>query len=203
MKLKYKASVYTSDGNEAGSLHRVVIDPGTEEVTHIVIQKGLLITENKVIAVAQVASASEDKVTLNCTADEVKEMSPLEIEQYAPLSDTLGQGQKYDPMTGGVYTNPTLERSIITEVKRTIPDELVALKEGAQVLSEDDEQVGNVDCLFTEPGTGKVISLAVSQGLLFKTRKFIPIQWVRMLGDDHVRLTVGAQQLEDLPADEG
>jgi sporulation protein YlmC with PRC-barrel domain len=197
MEFKDGASVYTSNGSITGSLYRVVIDPETKKVTHIVIQKGLLVKEDKVIAMEKVASASPEKVTLNCTVDEIKEMPPLEIEKYEPMSGNSGREQNYDPLAGRMYWT---ERSVIMETKRTIPDELVALKEGARVMIENDEHVGNVERVFTEPETGKVTHFIVSQGLLLKTRKTVPIQWVGMLDDVTVRLSVGIQQLEALPA---
>jgi uncharacterized protein YrrD len=168
----------------------------TKEVTHIVIQKGLFNKDDKVINVQNVASTSEEEVTLSCTFDELKEMPPLEIEQVVPLGDNPGQVMSYNPLTGGPYT---VEHSLITETIRTIPDNLVALKEGAKVMSGDDEHIGNVERVFIEEETGKVTHIIVSQGLLQKTRKSIPIQWVKMLGDDKVRLTVDTHQLEDLP----
>lgn len=199
MEFKDNVSVYTSDGNKAGSLQRVVIDPETNEITHIVIQKGFLFKEDKVVAVEEVASTSEEKVTLNCTTDKLQEMPPLDIEQFEPLSGASGRGQNFDPLAGGLYWNPAPERSVITVTKRTIPDDLVALKEGAPVMSKDDEHVGSVERVFTEPENGKVSHFIVSQGLLLKTRKAIPIQWVKALDDEQVHLTVLAQELEDLP----
>jgi len=198
MEFKDGSSVYTSDGKEAGGLCRVVINPDTREVTHIVVQRGLLVKEEKVIEADKIASASQEQVTLYCTIDEFKEMPLLEIEQYAPMSQDYEQAQNYPSLTGGLYWNPALEHSIITEIKRTIEDELVALKGGAQVMSKDYDQVGNVECVVTDTETGKVILFIVSQGLMLKTRKSIPIQWVDMLGEDTIRLTVEARQLEDL-----
>jgi len=196
MEFKDGTRVYTSDGKEAGSLSRVVINPDTREVTHIVVQRGLLVKEEQVIDVDKIDSASQEKVTLHCTIDEFKEMPPLEIqiEHPAPISQ---QAQNYTSLSGGVYWNPALERSLITETKRAIPEELVALKEGAQVMGKDHEQVGNIECVVTETETGKVIRFIVSQGLMLKTRKSIPIQWVDTLGEDTIRLTVEARQLED------
>ena len=197
MEFKDGANIYTSDGRVAGSLDRVVIDPETKEVTHIVILKGLIFKEDRVIPVEYVASASQEKAILSCTFDELKEMPSLEVEQFVPVSGDSARVQNFDPLTGGMYWT---ERSVIRETRRTIPDELVALKEGAQVMSEDDEHVGNVERVFTEPESGKVTHFIVSQGFLLKTRKAIPIQWVKILEDEKVRLSVGTQQVEALPA---
>lgn len=197
MEFKDGTIVYTAEGKKAGNLRRVVIDPESKAVTHIVVERGFLFKNDKVIDVAKVAETSEDRVALNCTVDELKEMSPLDIEHYVPLSGTAGGGQ-YDPLPGGVYSNSAPDR-MIKETLRTIPEQLVALKEGARVTSSDDKQVGNIEHLFTEPETGKVTHFIISQGSLSKARKSIPYDWVKMISDDEVSLTVEAQQVDGLP----
>lgn len=203
MEYKDGTSVYTIDGKKAGSLRRVVIDPKTKEVTHIVIEKGLLFKDDKVVPVENVASTSEDKVSLTCSENELKEMSPLDIERYVPLDETNGGVQRFDPMAGGVYGNLPVPTRTIKEVKRTISDELIALKEGAPVISADDQHVGNIEHLFTEPQTGKITHFLISQGSLAKTRKSIPYEWVKMITDEEVDLTVDAKLLEGLPEVQG
>jgi uncharacterized protein YrrD len=194
MEFQDNANVYTSDGKEAGNLHRVVIEPETKEVTHLVIQSGLLFKNDKVIPVTNVVSAEHEKVTLNCTVDDIKEMSPLKIEFQVP-NDASGQGRTYDPVTGGMSYAPALT----TETRRTIPEELVALKEGAQVISDDNKHVGNVESVLTEPANLNVSHFIVSHGLLSKTRKSIPMQWVKILDEDAIHLSFEAQEFETLP----
>ena len=197
MIFKDGTSVYTMDGKKAGSLNRVVIDPATREVTHIVIQKGFLFKEDKVIAVEKVASTTDEKVDLNCSIDEVKLMSPLEVSQYVPINEDAG-GQNFDPLAGGGMGDPASNRKVVMQTKRTIPDDLVAMKEGARVISTDNEQVGNVEHVYTDAGTGKVTHFIITVGVMSKARKTIPIDWVKLITDDDVFLSVGTHKLEDL-----
>lgn len=197
MEFKNGTNVYTADGKGAGSLHRVVLDPQTKEVTHIVIQRGLLVKEDKVIPMAKVASASQEKVALNCEIDELKEMPPLVIEHIVPTDE----GQTYGKVLGGINMPPNPEADVRMEATRTIPDDLVALKEGARVMSEDDKHVGDIEQIFTEEG--KATRLTLTQGTLVKNKKTIPFEMVKMVSDDEVDLTIQAQQLEEMPADEG
>ena len=83
------------------------------------------------------------------------------------------------------------------QIKRTIPDELVALKEGARVISADDDHVGFIEHIFTETETGKVSRFIVSHGIISKTRKSIPIEWVKLITDEDVYLAVGTEKVEE------
>jgi hypothetical protein len=38
-------------------------------------------------------------------------------------------------------------------MERNIPDDAIALKDEAEVYSVDDEKVGNIERIFTDPGT--------------------------------------------------
>jgi sporulation protein YlmC with PRC-barrel domain len=199
MEFKDGTNVYTFDGKKAGSLRRVVIDPESKEVTHIVIEHGFLFKDDKVIGVENVAEASEEKVALTCSGDELKGMPPLDVEQFVNLNDSPGGSPDYTPLQGGIFLNPAADRAMVKETHRTIPEELVALKEGAHVISSDEIPVGAIDHLFTDPKTGKITHFILLQGVLGKTRKSIPFEWVKMITDDEVYLTVDAQKVEGLP----
>ena len=202
MEFKEGTSVYSSDEKNAGNIHQVVIDPETKEVTHIIILRGPLFKDDKVIPVENVVSASQESVVLNCKLEEIKAMSPLDIKKYTPLDEASGGAQSYSPTMGGLYSNPGPQPYVVTETTRTIPEELVVLKEGARVISSDEEHVGNIERVYTDPDSGKVSRFIVSQGLLLKTKKAVPIQMVDKIEDDEVYLSVGAQQLAELPEEE-
>jgi uncharacterized protein YrrD len=56
MKLEQDANVFTAHDGQIGQLDRVVIDPKTYKVTHIVIRKGLIFTHEKVVPISLIAS---------------------------------------------------------------------------------------------------------------------------------------------------
>ena len=64
MQFRNNTAVFTSDDREVGKIDRVVLDPRTKEVTHVVIRKGLLSTEDKVVPIDQIAEAGEKQVVL-------------------------------------------------------------------------------------------------------------------------------------------
>lgn len=193
MEFKEGASVITTDDKVAGHLQRVVIDPDTNQVTHIVIRRGLLDKVDLVIDAQNIGAASPEKVTLLCTADDIQSMPPFKITQYAPAPGQV------DSTAPALYPNTLVTPPVVTETNRTIPEELIALKEGASVFSHDREHVGDVRRVITDPEGGQVTRFVIAKGLLFKENKSIPFEWVDQLGEDEVSLTVDSQRVKELP----
>ena len=216
VELKEGTPVVTADGKEVGKINRFVLDPSTNEVTHIVVQKGWLLTEDKVVPFDMVNSTVEDKMVLSEDADDFDQLPPFEETHYVRVSDEQIRMVRTDdtpdyqnapvyywypphgyigfPAYGlGHYAWPR------TETQQNIPGNTVPLKEGTNVISADGEHVGDVERLFVEPDSNQVTHFLISQGLLFKNHKLVPANWIRSAAEDEVRLTVSSQLLENLP----
>jgi hypothetical protein len=85
MQLKKNVTVFTADGEEAGSIDRVVLDPRTKEITDVVVRKGLLFPKDKVIPVEMIDSASENRVTLRKGVEDPDELLDFEETEYVSL----------------------------------------------------------------------------------------------------------------------
>jgi uncharacterized protein YrrD len=66
-------------------------------------------------------------------------------------------------------------------------------------MSADGEHVGDVEQLFVEPESSRATHFLISQGLLFKDHKLVPVQWVRSVEENKVHLAVPSRFLERLP----
>jgi sporulation protein YlmC with PRC-barrel domain len=86
-QFKENANVFTSDEKKVGEIDRVVLDPQTGKVTHLVVQQGFLFTENKVMPVEFVAASSKDRVTLKESVDDFEHLPPFKEIHYLPLKD--------------------------------------------------------------------------------------------------------------------
>jgi sporulation protein YlmC with PRC-barrel domain len=92
MQFKQGTRIYSADGQELGHVDRVVLDPDTKEVTHIVIRQGFLFTEDKVLPIDLIDHTSADEIRISKRADELhlpqfEEMHYLsadELEDYDP-----------------------------------------------------------------------------------------------------------------------
>ena len=72
MELKEGTSVFTAGEEEVGKISRFVLDPTTNEVTHVVVEKGWLLKEDKVVPMDMIHSATDEKAVIS---DGVKDFS--------------------------------------------------------------------------------------------------------------------------------
>jgi uncharacterized protein YrrD len=214
MELKEGTSVFTTSGEEVGKINRFVLNPTTNEVTHIVVQKGWLLPEDKVVPLRMVSSSTEDRVVLNEDIGDFDELPPFEETHYVELTEddtSLAERPpyRYAPAyylypPAGYVGYPTYGLGYYgwppVETVQNIPGNTVPLKEGSNVISSDDEHVGDVERLFVNPDSNRATHFLVSQGLLFKEQKLVPADWVRSVEEDKVRLAVPSRLLERLPA---
>jgi uncharacterized protein YrrD len=204
------ATVFTMDEEKVGRIDRVVIDPRTREVTHVVVRQGFLFTEDKVLPISLVASAEDDRVVLREDAQNLEALPRFETVHYVPLDEAeLGRIGPLvagpDPLYGyppyGVpYGSlPVVSPVLVPETERHVPEGEVALREGADVISADGEHVGDVEQVLTDPQADRATHFVISQGLLLKQKKLIPTTWVSRFGEESVHLGVGEKLIDSLP----
>lgn len=223
MAFKQGTHVFTSDNHDVGSIERIVLDPQTNEVSAVVVRQGWLFTEDKVVPISMVAATTEDRVTLQETREDLEDLPKFEETYYVSANeaeyrdeDVMGEPYvtplyNYPPVGtawwgfGDYYGVPPLDPrpELIERKQRNIPDNMVAVKEGARIVSSDGEHVGNVEEIFTDAETNHATHIIISQGLLFKDRKLIPTNWVKNAGEDEIVLTVNTRLVDSLPEYEG
>lgn len=212
MQIKDGAQVFTADGSVVGRIDRVVLDPRTEEVTHLVVRHGFLFKEDKVVPIESVDIANNDRVTLNPGIIDLDSLPPFEETQFVQrdMRDTPGMVQPlygYAPYgntatpaySGWIPTIPYSDETVVERVEQNIPENTAGMNSGARVISQDDRHVGEVESLFVDPNSKLATHFVISQGILFKNRKIVPSNWVKTLTDSEVVLGVDANTLERLP----
>lgn len=210
MVLKEGTSVFTASGEEVGKINRFVLEPATNEVTHLVIQKGWLLPEDKVVPIEWVSSATDEKVVLNKDSSDFEQLPPFEETHFIRIDEDTTDTDGYPtyrttpayywyPPHGylgfpvGYYGWPP------TETQRNIPEDTVPIKEGADVISSDGEHVGDIERIHVDPTSNVTTHFLVSEGLLFKERKLVPAHWVNSVEENKVHLYVSSQMLDRLP----
>src|ERR1051325_7291461 len=188
MELKEGTEVFTASGEQVGKINRFVLDPASNEVTHIVVEKGWLLPTDKVIPIAMINSATEERVVLDKDIRDFDELPPFEETHFVELSeaDRIPPGQltyRYAPAyywypPSGYMGYPAFGAEYYgwppAQTTRNIPADTVPLKEGADVISADDQHVGNIERVFIDSKSHRATHFLISQGTLLKERKLIP-----------------------------
>ena len=225
MELTKGKDIRTRDGEKVGSIERVVLDPETKEVTHVVIEKGFLFTETKVVPISMLGADTEEGITLR-EAEYLDDLAPFRETDYIPAGleteETRERAEKkpvekaeeypaqfapryywYPPVGVGWWrglgTATYVEPEYVRTVEFNIPEGTVALEEGAAVISTDDKHVGDVEEILTDPQENRATHFVISMGVLLQERKLVPTQWVSTILEREVYLSVSSDLIEGLP----
>jgi uncharacterized protein YrrD len=210
MDYKEDAVIYSADGEEMGRLDRVVLDPASGGVSHIVLRRGWFFTEDRVVPVEFIDSASEKEIRLSREIKDLEQLSIFEEAHFIePGLDTGQEGRDAQYAAApSIYWYPPVSVSLgypgfynmpyVVKTERNIPEGAIPLKDGSNVLDLEGKSVGSIERVITSSGD-QVTHFVVSSGLLSVTRKLIPSHWVSEVKEDEVRLGVPEAILDRLP----
>lgn len=211
MKLIKGADVFNAKDEKLGTLERVIIDPESKAVTHIVVEKGWLFTTNRVISIGQLESKSDNRLIVTGPGADPESFPVFEEAHFVNLDENdhpdsdIDGAYWYPPAnlawwrTGGAdlgYYPPM--PSYVMRTTQNIPEGTVALEEGAKVISRDEKHVGDIEQVIVEPQDNRATHFVVHGGL-FLDRKLIPVLWISSIDEKEVRLSVGSGLVEKLP----
>ncbi len=213
MEFKEGVGVFTVDDKQVGKINRFILDPITKEITHVVVQKGWLFPDDKVVPLQWISAATDEKVILTENVGDFKSLPVFDEEHYIeipkeeielPEQTTYVMFPAYyaNPPSGysgyGGYPAPVLEAHLWSPVEttRNIPEDAIPLKVDAKVISSDDKDAGVVESIFVDPDSNRATHFVIAHGLFNKTRKIIPVQWVKSISENKVQLAISAYLLE-------
>lgn len=210
MRIKLGAKVVTQNNEDVGEIERVVLDPKTEEMTHVVIQKGLLFSEDKLVPVSMLGVTGDDEIKLRATEEEINLLPDFESRKFLLYSD-LNEAYKqergyatpvimYPPAgLGHVGMGMPAQPPLVARVEENIPEESVALQDGADVIGMEGEKVGEVEEVYIDPELDQANYILVSKGFILKQRKLVPMDWVQEYKEGKIHLAVNTKIIEQLP----
>jgi uncharacterized membrane protein/sporulation protein YlmC with PRC-barrel domain len=198
MEIPLNAKVECADGPGGESI-AVVVNPVTEEVTHLVVQDlDVDDSEPRLVPIVQVVETTRTLVRLGCTQDELAKMESFVERHYVP------KGEDYSQWQGGEYNAPYATTStgnqFSEEDAERIPAGELAVHRGDPV-SATDGSVGEVGELLIDGASGHVTHLVLREGhLLGKREVTLPVSTIDHVEDDTVYLKLDKAAVEALPA---
>ena len=173
-----------------GKVSRLIIDPATETVTHLVIQPKHRLGVGRLVPLDLVDTTAGD-IRLRCTVDEFCELEPAqETELIDDVTAGLGIGGLNAPM--GVVS------PVQTILEDVVPLGEADIDRGDPVHALDGE-IGRVHGLLVDPHDHRVTHVLLEEGHLWG-RKKVSIPASAVIGVEHgIRLSLTKKQVEDLP----
>jgi hypothetical protein len=199
-----------SDGY-CGELRRLIIDPATDTVTHLVIQRGHSKEAARLIP-GDLAETTDGEIRLHCTLAEFDKFDHAEERELGDKADerigdigVLSDGFVYDvsgdalePVGGGF-----VDIGHVSERRRTFVEDVIPMGEdqvgpGDQVHAVDGE-IGRVRGFLVNPDDHRVTHVLLKEGHLWG-RKEVAIPMTAVTGvETGIRLNLTREQVGDLP----
>lgn len=204
MDVPINVDVYC-DNVVCGRSTHVVLNPKTQQVTHVVVQEKGLANGEYLVALEQVVESSPTHIKLRATKAELVEMPQFIVTEYVSPETMPVGGVPYDPMldmyTGyALWPYNTMDEIMFTEQHEETPPGELALVRGAHVIATDG-RVGRVDEFLTDPVGGKITHLIMRKGHLWGQKDVtIPVDQIDHIERDNVYLKVAKQAVATLPA---
>jgi len=189
-----------SDG-PCGKLSRLIVDPETQAVTHLVIRPEHKRERGRIVPIDLIDDTAGE-IKIRRTKAEFDKLDPAEETDLLPSDPG---GPLYNPDSaqfGGRWglsmANLRLNDGATVGTHDTVPLGEVDVRRGEPVFATDGE-IGKIQGLVTDPGSHHVTHVLLEEGHLWGRKEVaIPIGSITRV-DDVIRLTIDKQQVQDLP----
>ena len=204
MKLELGKPVRCADG-ASRELADVVIDAGTNTVTHLVVQRHDNHNAARLVPVQLAEDGSGDELTLSCTAEVLEGLEPVAGHAFLQAGEHVEQESAWDIGVEDVEPIPDYTPTAFGEFGEygqdavvtydRVPKGEVELRSASNVYSADKHHLGTVDGLAVDSG-GRITHLLLERGHLWWKRELaIPAGSVSKFETDMVSLGVKKSEL--------
>jgi sporulation protein YlmC with PRC-barrel domain len=183
------ATASCADG-PGGKVSRVIIDPATQTVTHLVIEPKHRMGLGRLVPLDLVDTTAGD-IRLRCTVEEFGELEPAqEAELLDDVTGSLGPGAMNAAM--GVSA------PVPIMVEDVVPLGEAGVNRGEPVHALDGE-IGRVQGFLVDPDDHRVTHVLLEEGHLWGRKEVsIPVSAVTGV-ENGIWLSLTRKQVEDLP----
>jgi sporulation protein YlmC with PRC-barrel domain len=202
MEIPVQAQVECTDGHAGQSVY-VLINPMSDQVTHLVVKEAVSKTEY-IVPVEFVGETIVNTIQLYCRMAKLKKMQPFVkttfIEEKIPYTSLGGANEMY--RGGSYYYLPYVDPEMTVQVPvehKQIPSGELAVHRGTRVESTDG-YVGHINEFVVNPKSGHITHLVMREGHLWGQKEvIIPVSAMGDALGDTVFLKLDKQQIESLP----
>ena len=161
MEIPTNVRIYC-DGAACGRSTYTILNPVTDQVTHLVVEQDTFPTTDRLVPASLIAESTPHRITLRCSKAELSEMP-----HFVETEFIMPEGSEENRLLLWPYAVPE-SAAMPIEHERIPPGEL-AVRRGAQVEASDGA-VGRVDEFLVDPETCQITHLVMREGHLWRQR---------------------------------
>jgi uncharacterized protein YrrD len=200
------ARVMCEDG-KCGRLHKVVVDRETQEVSDLVVEKGFLMKQDRVLPIELVDKATQNEIRLSVTGDQLSRFEAYDEKTVEVPSPPAQRADKYEKGEAVRWRAAAAPYGVVTS-KPVVPMMRQRIQEGisakktvleARISVENAEgDVGTVDHVLVDAESGDIEHVIVDRGLLARS-VIVPASAIREITEETVFIDLSNDELDQLP----
>ncbi|MCC7106909.1 MAG: PRC-barrel domain-containing protein [Chloroflexi bacterium] len=210
MRVELGSRVRTRDGENIGTIDKLILDPVSGEVKCAVVRKGRILSNDVEVPIEAITTGAGDAVEIAYTRDETDRLPRFVESSYT--SSPSDYTSPYGYPIGGVlwptgYVGPLPSAVWGLDDDRSVDRDETALMrerdltnavvgEGSDVRSYDDEKVGEVHRIEFDTATGRPTRLVMRKGFLFTHDVELPADVIQSVDDGTVLLKLVKEEVE-------
>src|SRR5262249_17297522 len=214
-ELHIGVAVTGSDGRRLGTLQRIVVERDNYQVSHLVVDPGLLESGNllapggwerpraRILPVSLVVEAASQHLVLSCDEAAFRLLPLFEQEAYVEASPPSGGGFRLGELVnyiasvagvGAAPYEPSTEEITFNE-----PAGSAEIAEGTPVWRrEPHDEIGTVERLLVDEHSGRLSALVVRRKGFGHHAVLLPLAAITELADGIVHVALSNEELDTL-----
>ena len=196
MEFPLNVDVHCTDGHCGRSTY-LIINPATEQITHLVVKSKRQSGIERLVSVKLVANTGAEVILLSCSKEEFSKLEPFNQPEF--IYTDIPQ-HATDPNLTMVWPYVVPTKRIVDDKVRRIPPGELAVRRGARVRATDG-WVGKVDEFIVGPVSGNITHLCLREGHPWKEKDIcIPLAQIDRIEEKVVHLKVDKDTIASMPS---
>jgi sporulation protein YlmC with PRC-barrel domain len=212
--LRHGATVRTSDGEDVGRLHAIVIDPRDNTVTHIAVNRGPFFPDPgfgspTIVSVdlPDVRDAGEDHVDLRLDQTAFGDLPLYSHTHFLEIPDEEkapeeARGRPALWQTGlaimASLSSALTGIAVPAEHFRKAGYEKHILNDAPVWRIEPNTHIGDVERVLIDEGSGEIEALVIKRGILFHEETVLPVRYMKDICDGVIHVQISDTDLNHL-----
>jgi len=200
------SQVHCKKDESCGKLLKVVVDPHTERVTDLIVERGFLQKIDRVLPVSAVERTTDQDIYLSISGDELEDYPEYREVEFRKPAPGWGEAKQYKaehtrywvtPHGGFAYHEPAVPR-VRREVHEGISSEMEVIEPETPVHNVEGMVVGKVDHVLVDRESGEITHLVVRRGLI-PYYPIVPISMIEYVSEESVYVKATTEEIKQLP----